>query len=46
MKDELNFSYNGGGIVYQLQSELSYSTMQYVLFLFSLSVQNYIGGTS
>ena len=30
MKDEQNRSYNGGGGVYLLQSELSYSTMQYV----------------
>ena len=27
MKDELNRSYNGGGVEYQLQSELSYSTL-------------------
>ena len=29
MKDELNCSYNVGGVVYLLQSELSHSTMQY-----------------
>ena len=29
MKDELNRSYNGGGVVYLLQSELSNSTLQY-----------------
>ena len=31
MKNELNHSYNGGGIVYLLQSELSTSTRQYAL---------------
>ena len=30
MKDELNRSYNGGGAVYLLQSELSISTRQYL----------------
>ena len=30
MKDEINCSYNGGGVVYLLQSELSTSTRQYV----------------
>ena len=30
MKDELNHSYIGGGVVYLLQSELSTSTRQYV----------------
>ena len=29
MKDELNRSHNDGGVVYLLQSELSYSTGQY-----------------
>ena len=32
MKDELNRSYNGGGVVYLLQSELSTSTRQYYQF--------------
>ena len=32
MKDELNFSYNGGGVVYVLKSELSRSSMQYIIF--------------
>ena len=31
MKDELNFSYIGGGVVYLLQIELSTSTLQYML---------------
>ena len=31
MKDELNRSYNGGGVVYLLQSELSNSTLHYPL---------------
>ena len=30
MKDELNCSHNGGGVVYVLKSELSYSTRQYI----------------
>ena len=30
MKDELNCSYNGGGVVYLLQSELSRSSLQYI----------------
>ena len=29
LKDELNRTHNGGGVLYLLQSELSYSTMQY-----------------
>ena len=29
MKDDLNHSYNGGAVVYLLQSELSTSTLQY-----------------
>ena len=29
LKDELNFYHNGGGVVYVLQSEISYSTRQY-----------------
>ena len=29
MKDELNRSYNGGGVVYLLKSELSRSAIQY-----------------
>ena len=29
LKDELNLFHNGGGVVYLLQSELSYSTRQY-----------------
>ena len=31
LKDELNRSYNGGGVVYLLQSELSISSIQYVI---------------
>ena len=30
MKDELNRSYNGGGVVYVLKSELSRSSLQYM----------------
>ena len=30
MIDELNWSYNGGGLLYLLQSELSISTRQYL----------------
>ena len=29
MKDELNHSYNGGGVVYVLKSELSRSSLHY-----------------
>ena len=31
MKDEVNRSYNGGVVVYLLQSDLSHSTRQYYL---------------
>ena len=30
MKDELNRSYNGGGVVYVLKSALSRSSIQYI----------------
>ena len=40
MKDELNRSYNGGGVVYLLQSELSTSTRQYVFSLYHTSLKN------
>ena len=37
MKDELNYSYNGGGVVYLLQSELSNLTGQYAESELSIS---------
>ena len=48
MKDELNFFHYGGGGVYLLQSELSYSTMQYAKSIkYSiLELKNFMGTIS
>ena len=38
IKDELNHSYNGGGVVYLRKSEASHSSIQYVQILKILSI--------